>query len=140
MSCGLRILLCPTLVTKRKKTSFFNINKDSNSRYPITISTCDARLLSKTYGSVPLRLNYHSKRTKTVSVLFSFFIYLFSLRCHVWHGSLLSAVYFLTVGSLVDRKIVNDGDKSISWSPIVIRTRPPVRRSSRFSTGFKIGS
>ena len=46
----------------------------------------------------------------------------------------------LTVGSLVERKIVNDGDKSISWSPMVIRTRPPVRRNSRFNTGFRIGS
>ena len=46
----------------------------------------------------------------------------------------------LTVGSLVERKMVNDGDKSISWSPIVIRTRPPVRRNSRFKTGLRIGS
>ena len=46
----------------------------------------------------------------------------------------------LTFGSLVERKIVKDGDKSISWSPRVIRTRPPVRRSSLFSTGFKMGS
>jgi hypothetical protein len=48
--------------------------------------------------------------------------------------------YWLTVGSLVDIKIVNDGDKSISWSPNVINTRPPVRRTSRFNTGFTIGS
>ena len=45
-----------------------------------------------------------------------------------------------TVGSRVERKIANVGDKSISWSPIVIKTRPPVRRTSRFRTGFKIGS
>ena len=49
-------------------------------------------------------------------------------------------VLVLTVGSRVDRKIVNDGDKSISWSPMVIRTRPPVRRNSRFNTGLRIGS
>lgn len=49
-------------------------------------------------------------------------------------------VLCLTVGSLVERKMVNEGDKSISWSPIVIRTRPPVRRNSRFNTGLRIGS
>ena len=35
-----------------------------------------------------------------------------------------------TVGSRVDRKIVKVGDKSMSWSPRVINTRPPVLRSS----------
>jgi len=45
-----------------------------------------------------------------------------------------------TVGSRVDKNMTNFGDKSISWSPSVIKTRPPVRRSSRFNTGFKIGS
>lgn len=45
-----------------------------------------------------------------------------------------------TVGSRVDKNMTNFGDKSISWSPSVIKTRPPVRRSSRFKTGFKIGS
>lgn len=45
-----------------------------------------------------------------------------------------------TVGSRVDKNMTNLGDKSISWSPNVIKTRPPVRRSSRFNTGFKIGS
>ena len=34
------------------------------------------------------------------------------------------------VGSRVVRKMVNDGDKSMSWSPMVIRTRPPLRRNS----------
>ncbi|KAE9527010.1 hypothetical protein AGLY_013658 [Aphis glycines] len=36
-----------------------------------------------------------------------------------------------TVGSRVDKNMTNFGDKSISWSPSVIKTRPPVRRSSR---------
>lgn len=46
----------------------------------------------------------------------------------------------LTVGSLVERKITKDGDKSISWSPRVIRTLPPVLRTSRLRTGFRTGS
>mgnify|MGYP001855360031 CR=1 FL=1 len=46
----------------------------------------------------------------------------------------------LTVGSLVERKITKDGDRSISWSPRVIRTLPPVLRTSRFRTGFRTGS
>lgn len=46
----------------------------------------------------------------------------------------------LTLGSLVVRKIVKEGDKSMSWSPSEIKTRPPVLRSSLFSTGFKMGS
>lgn len=45
-----------------------------------------------------------------------------------------------TVGSRVDKKMTNVGDRSMSWSPRVISTRPPVRRNSRFSTGFRIGS
>ena len=45
-----------------------------------------------------------------------------------------------TVGSLVERKMVNEGDRSMSWSPRVMSTRPPVRRNSRFRTGFRIGS
>lgn len=46
----------------------------------------------------------------------------------------------LTVGSRVDRKMTKDGDKSMSWSPRVISTLPPVRRTSRFRTGFRTGS
>lgn len=34
------------------------------------------------------------------------------------------------VGSLVVRKIVKAGERSMSWSPIVISTLPPVRRNS----------
>ena len=34
------------------------------------------------------------------------------------------------MGSRVDRKMVKVGDKSMSWSPRVINTRPPVLRSS----------
>ena len=33
-------------------------------------------------------------------------------------------------GSRVVRKMVNAGERSMSWSPIVISTLPPVRRSS----------
>ena len=46
----------------------------------------------------------------------------------------------LTEGSLVERKMVKAGERSMSWSPSVISTRPPVRRTSLFRTGFKIGS
>ena len=46
----------------------------------------------------------------------------------------------LTEGSLVERKMVKAGERSMSWSPRVIRTRPPVLRTSRFSTGLRIGS
>jgi hypothetical protein len=42
--------------------------------------------------------------------------------------------------SRVDRKIENEGEKSISRSPSVTSTRPPVLCTSRFSTGFRIGS
>ena len=86
-------------------------------------------------------LNYFSKGTKKRCSFFSFFInfFQFEMPSIVWFSA-YSSIFFLTVGSLVDRKIVNDGDKSISWSPMVIRTRPPVRRSSRFNTGFRIGS
>ena len=45
-----------------------------------------------------------------------------------------------TEGSRVDRNIVNEGDKSMSWSPRVISTRPPVFFTSRFSTGLSMGS
>ena len=97
--------------------------------------------MSKTYGSVPLRFKLLLKRDKETLQLFSFFINFFQVEMPsiVWFSAYCS-IFFLTVGSLVDRKIVNDGDKSISWSPMVIRTRPPVRRSSRFNTGFRIGS
>lgn len=46
----------------------------------------------------------------------------------------------LTVGSLVERKMTKEGDRSMSWSPRVISTRPPVLRTSLFSTGFRMGS
>lgn len=46
----------------------------------------------------------------------------------------------LAVGSRVDRKMTNDGDKSISWSPRVMRTLPPVLRTSLLSTGLRMGS
>lgn len=46
----------------------------------------------------------------------------------------------LTVGSRVDKKIVKDGERSMSWSPNVISTLPPVLRSSRLRTGLRIGS
>ena len=46
----------------------------------------------------------------------------------------------LTVGSRVERKMTNEGDRSMSWSPRVMRTRPPVLRTSLFSTGFRMGS
>ena len=46
----------------------------------------------------------------------------------------------LTEGSLVERKMVKEGERSMSWSPRVMRIRPPVRRTSRFSTGFRMGS
>ena len=44
------------------------------------------------------------------------------------------------IASANDKKITKDGDKSMSWSPNEIRTRPPVLLSSLFSTGFRIGS
>lgn len=46
----------------------------------------------------------------------------------------------LAVGSRVERKITKEGDKSISWSPRVMRTLPPVLRTSLLSTGFRMGS
>lgn len=57
-----------------------------------------------------------------------------------WWISMINWKSILTVGSLVDRKMVKEGERSISWSPRVMSTRPPVLRSSRFNTGFKIGS
>mmetsp|Transcript_18287 Transcript_18287/g.70654 ORF Transcript_18287/g.70654 Transcript_18287/m.70654 type:complete len:296 (-) Transcript_18287:3330-4217(-) len=44
------------------------------------------------------------------------------------------------VGSLVARKMTKEGEKSTSWSPRVIRMRPPCLRISLFSTGFSTGS
>mmetsp|Transcript_1108 Transcript_1108/g.2654 ORF Transcript_1108/g.2654 Transcript_1108/m.2654 type:complete len:296 (-) Transcript_1108:1785-2672(-) len=44
------------------------------------------------------------------------------------------------VGSRVARNTLNDGEKSMSWSPSLIRMRPPCLRISRFSTGFNTGS
>ena len=45
-----------------------------------------------------------------------------------------------TEGSLVDKNMLKEGERSMSWSPREISTRPPVRRTSLFSTGLRMGS